>query len=133
MGMNPEIKAEWVSALRSGDYAQGAGVLHRQIKNGPDEFCCLGVLCEISVAHGVIDREDPMEGCNRFQYVTRYGDTNEHYLPRAVGDWAGLDDLNPFLVHDETRDSLANFNDNPNEDDDGLTFEEIADMIDEQL
>lgn len=34
--------AEWVKALRSGDYEQGQDYLCRDGK-----FCCLGVLCEI--------------------------------------------------------------------------------------
>ena len=40
--MNPEIKAKWVEALRSGKYRQGQDFL----KNG-NTFCCLGVLREI--------------------------------------------------------------------------------------
>ena len=40
--MNPMIKAEWITALRSGDYKQSRFAL----KQG-DEFCCLGVLCDI--------------------------------------------------------------------------------------
>lgn len=35
---------KWVLALRSGKYQQGSGVL-RSEKN---EFCCLGILCDIS-------------------------------------------------------------------------------------
>lgn len=40
--MNPEWKAKWVTALRSGDYEQGVGSLMAQ-----RGFCCLGVLCNI--------------------------------------------------------------------------------------
>lgn len=41
--MNPEVKAKWLEALRSGKYKQGKEFLKRGNK-----FCCLGVLCDIS-------------------------------------------------------------------------------------
>lgn len=44
MAMNPEIKAKWVEALRSGKYKQGTTGLHN---NELNTFCCLGVLCEV--------------------------------------------------------------------------------------
>jgi hypothetical protein len=44
--MKADIKAEWIKRLRSGQYVQGREVL----RNEKDEFCCLGVLCDI-VAH----------------------------------------------------------------------------------
>jgi hypothetical protein len=37
------IKQKWVEALRSGNYQQTQGALHK-INDG---YCCLGVLCEI--------------------------------------------------------------------------------------
>ena len=42
MLMNPEIKAKWVAALRSGEYKQAKG----QLRIG-NSFCCLGVLCNL--------------------------------------------------------------------------------------
>ena len=36
--LNPEAKAKWVAALRSGKYKQG----HGRLRDG-DTFCCLGV------------------------------------------------------------------------------------------
>ncbi len=41
--------AEWVAALRSGDYSQATGQLAR---NG--EYCCLGVACSVAVQANVI-------------------------------------------------------------------------------
>jgi hypothetical protein len=43
MKMNPDVKAKWVAALRSGEYKQGPEWL--QGESGC--FCCLGVLCDI--------------------------------------------------------------------------------------
>lgn len=40
--MNPELKAKWVEALRSGEYTQGRGWLCREGK-----YCCLGVLADL--------------------------------------------------------------------------------------
>ena len=45
--MKPEIKKQWVQALRSGEYKQGRG----QLKQGAT-FCCLGVLCDLAVQSG---------------------------------------------------------------------------------
>ena len=42
MAMNPEIKARWVAALRSGKYKQTKGFLRCD-----ESFCCLGVLCDV--------------------------------------------------------------------------------------
>lgn len=38
-----EIQAKWLVALRSGKYKQGRASL----RNINDEFCCLGVLCDV--------------------------------------------------------------------------------------
>lgn len=42
--MDPELKKKWVEALRSGRYKQGTEML----RSLDDEFCCLGVLCEVA-------------------------------------------------------------------------------------
>lgn len=44
--MNPELKAKWVAALRSGKYEQGHEYLNKDGK-----FCCLGVLCDVAGLH----------------------------------------------------------------------------------
>jgi hypothetical protein len=40
--MDPEIKAKWITALRSGQYQQVTSYLRTT-----QGFCCLGVLCDI--------------------------------------------------------------------------------------
>jgi hypothetical protein len=40
--LNPEVKKDWLTALRSGEYQQTKGTLKRG-----DSYCCLGVLCEV--------------------------------------------------------------------------------------
>lgn len=45
--MKRELRDRWTAALRSGEYAQGAGRLKAVDDKGVAVFCCLGVLCEI--------------------------------------------------------------------------------------
>lgn len=46
--MDPELKAEWIAALRSGEFRQGYGKLsQRNSWDDASSYCCLGVLCEI--------------------------------------------------------------------------------------
>lgn len=123
MAMNPEIKAQWISALRGGEYEQAQGMLHDPVNN---EFCCLGVLCDLAVKAGV-----PVEVTDAAGEKTAYDD-NEDTLPESVRLWAGLGSDNPRVVRfeggeDEYEDTLAEINDR------GTTFEEIADLIEDQL
>jgi len=46
--MDQELKTKWVAALRSGDYKQGNGYLHKIEWDGSESFCCVGVLCKIA-------------------------------------------------------------------------------------
>ena len=41
--LDPEIKAKWLEALRSGKYEQGKGCL----RDHEGKYCCLGVLADI--------------------------------------------------------------------------------------
>jgi len=104
--MKPEIKAQWLAALRSGDYQQGRSLLHYE-----DQFCCLGVLCDLYAKdtgntwkrHGSVCTMHGLDGT----------------LPLQVQEWAGLKYPNPM--------GLAGRNDN------GATFEELAEVIEENL
>jgi hypothetical protein len=80
MAMNPEIKAKWVAALRSGMYRQG----RMQLRNRDDEFCCLGVLCDI-YAGSVSGAEWEQRRAGGYRI-----EDNDSLLPVEVVDWAGL-------------------------------------------
>jgi hypothetical protein len=108
--MNPEIRARWTAALRSGDYPQGEG----HLRDGKDKFCCLGVLCDLAVKDGVAEAIHTRPGCN-----WAYGDETA-YLPETVRRWAQLDSSNP----DTPEGSLDSLNDG------GRSFAYIADVID---
>ena len=43
---------EWIEALESGEYKQGRNKLRTETTNG-NEFCCLGVACEVMEKNGV--------------------------------------------------------------------------------
>jgi hypothetical protein len=116
ISMNPEIRAQWCAALRSGQYRQGRLTLRRS-----DSYCCLGVLCDLAVRAGVLDdaTAGPIAGdedAGRMRY-----DSRSRYLPPSVQKWAGLVSNDPVI---DAGRSLAEVNDA------GYTFAEIADLID---
>jgi len=127
--MNPEIKAQWTTRLRSGEDEQGTGALNKDGK-----LCCLGVLCELAVKAGIVRAVlDSGDGC------TRYGSEDEQSgihagaekltLPESVQDWAGLDSENPEVgpYGGDGEMAAAYLNDND------VTFAQLADLIDYSL
>lgn len=114
--MKKEIRDRWVAALRSGEYKQG--IYHLQSR---DHYCCLGVLCEIAVQEGAIQRQE-----TRPDGAVVYGSgpfREAAFLPYPVVKWAGADDQS----HNDTFWDLATLNDR------GTPFEEIADVIEGRL
>lgn len=45
--MDAQLKAKWLDALRNGEYRQGK---HKLFDRDLNEYCCLGVLCDIQGA-----------------------------------------------------------------------------------
>lgn len=125
--MNPEVKAKWVAALRSGRYQQIEG----QLTNGAAGFCCLGVLCDISR----LGRWCEDEGDQATKY--KIGRDSDEGLPlMQVADWAGfvphlpyptVGARIPYVVIEGDKLRLDEHNDS------GKTFAQIADAIEEQL
>jgi hypothetical protein len=125
--MDPKLKREWVVALRSGDYKQGAGAL--RIVEHPNtnryRYCCLGVLCDIQGRRwykgGGSDYGVSYDG------FIDFGGSEDARIREALGGEA-----NELMVgedegyHDVVTD-LSHMNDN------GCTFEEIADYIEQNL
>jgi hypothetical protein len=134
--MNPEIKAQWVAALRSGKYQQTRGALKR---NAPEEgdgapagFCCLGVLCDL---HSQATSEPWDIDVNRYGNVSRYLDSGGT-LPAKVGKWAGLDSVNPQVKFNGSSQFISQVNDGKTYSIDAVKpqpFEVIAKLIEEQL
>ena len=111
--MNEQVKEKWLNALRSGDYQQTKFNLRRK-----DRFCCLGVLCDLYGKEHNLEWELVDVGVYRFQ-------NRDLYLSSSVIEWSGLVSENPIVCNGET--SLGYLNDN------GSTFNEIADLIQEHL
>jgi hypothetical protein len=116
MKMNPDVKAKWVAALRSGEYKQGVESL-RSYRN---EFCCLGVLCELHANEhgGKWEEKDDLP--------TYLGAAT--VLPRPVCVWAGLGQSYGDQV--AIAGALLAVTEH---NDDGRSFAEIAKAIEEQL
>jgi hypothetical protein len=97
--VNPEIKKLWTEALESGEYPQGK---NRLLMNG--KYCCLGVLCDLAIKAGVIttgiyDTGDTGDDIRWFGVSERY-DKSVADLPKAVVQWAGLNDTYPEVPKD---------------------------------
>lgn len=124
--MNKDVKEKWVRALRSGEYEQTGGALAKPTDLGGINYCCLGVLCELAVAEGVVTRHmtNPI---SRMAYIN-YGNRREtQELPDEVIEWAGLIGRDPSIQDGDEPSSLAFANDG------GMNFDQIADLIEEQL
>jgi len=117
--MKEDIRNRWTAALRSGKYSQVKGQL---IKDGG--FCCLGVLCDL---HS-IETGRPWIGSAYLGVA--------HSLPEMVLRWAGLKPNEPnvhvmnkpvnYVDLEET--TLITLN-----DEDGWDFDQIANIIEEEL
>jgi hypothetical protein len=117
--MNPEVKARWVAALRSGEYEQTTDFLKDK-----DGHCCLGVLCDLYA------RESGMKAWSEQDLGDVDGitiDGGDKGLPGAVvAIWSGLD-VTQRVEIDGERSTLFAHND------DGKSFEQIAKAIEAQL
>ena len=105
--MDKKIKKEWLRSLRSGEYDQNVETLvtkDAKLESGY-AFCCLGVLTNIY----------------HEQHGTEFTKCEQEYgmLSDKVQEWANLSD--------DKQEKLAFMND------DGMSFDEIADYIQENL
>lgn len=111
---------KWVAALRSGKYQQGRNML----RPNDNQFCCLGVLCDIS---GLGKWED--ERGDDITFYTVGEDTSETVLPATVRRWAGMRHYEgEFTEKDQLGvpviQKLSGLNDSGR-----WSFEDIADII----
>lgn len=121
--MNEDIKAWWVEALLNDEYKQGFRRLRVNHNDGPDSFCCLGVLCDLYAKEMGAEWtvKDGLPSSSYFLGVSAV-------LPDVVRDWAGLSDNNPIVFRDGVKEaSLADLNDEHH------SFPAIAAVIKEQL
>lgn len=108
--MNKAFKKKWVKALRSGEYEQ----TQNRLCDGNGGMCCLGVLCDIS-------RLGEWEEIDCDGPVYKFGKISKEYeLSTKM--------LQKFGLHKRTMAKLIKMNDQ-----DEMSFDEIADYIEEKL
>lgn len=123
-----KLKEKWVTALRSGEYKQGMGMLHA-VENGSDKFCCLGVLCDVYNKQQKAQKKKQLKvvmsqtvkinkDCEVDHTETRVRyDDNDVYLPSL---------FESYITFPEQR-RLANLNDKQ------VTFFGLAEYIEKNL
>ena len=123
-----EHAKKWIEALRSGKYKQGLSRLHTVI-DGESKFCCLGVACDLyreEVGGGwAVLPYFGRPSTSRVFFVNAETESFGGYLPPSVTKWLGLR-YNDGTTYENVT-ALPRLN-----DDDKLTFEEIADFIESQ-
>ncbi len=154
MGMNPERKAQWVAALRSGEFPQGQS----ELKTAEGEFCCLGVACELAYREGKLNFGEVASDEEDNGHKRVYGDVDDYLenvssnewswsdLPVGARNWLGLGEMDndPVVRVIQTHPKYASLESWTNGgtntlfrvsilNDSGFTFDEIADLIEEQL
>lgn len=139
--MEPELKKEWMAALRSGEYEQGKEALRPAVVDEYDDdneplsfkptntFCCLGVLCDILAKKGRGVWVDDISGDGQlFRYKSSDASPSFHadldteatgLLPDAMAADLG--------ISREVANNLARLNDN------GEPFQVIADTIEREV
>jgi hypothetical protein len=121
--MNENAK-EWVAALRSGAYQQTAGRLRRG-----DNFCCLGVACDLFMektgAGSWVKYEHAQVRALAPTYTFQLFDISANTaLPDRIVDFYGLSNGDGHYSENDMLDaSLASENDS------GRAFSEIADIL----
>lgn len=138
--MKKEIAERWVKLLRSGKYTQGRG----NLKSSDGSYCCLGVLCEMYVedhevpGFKILKDTDPYY---RFNDGVDNPSNTIGTLTNEVRAWAGMRshagtvDSNKAIKtplakgkdHKFSPYALTEMNDN------GFSFEEIADAIEKRV
>ena len=138
MKLDPKVKTAWLAALRDPEAVQ----TQRQLKSVSGGMCCLGKLCE--VYSNSADKEEG-SGFDEKGSFWVGGVSYESFAPPAVADWAfkqktrpTFDQDSPSALEFDTREFSVLYNDALTplwklNDDHGLTFEEIADLIEERL
>ena len=102
------FEAEWVAALRSGEYQQGRYDLHPNTT-----WCCLGVACDIAIRHGI---GRWIGEC----YVAPNGERTSSSLPALLRAYLNRDGGG---APPNSHDTLAGLNDS------GVPFAVIAGVI----
>lgn len=138
--MIPEIKEQWLIALRSGEYKQGEGRLKRIIENSDGEaearYCCLGVLCDIAIQSGIeidVTETEPWPRLNGAMARGVSFNKQVSALPEAVQEWSGVGTYGEIETPVQIEGRNHYYSDLAELNDSGHNFDEIADVIERKL
>lgn len=128
--MKANIKDRWVHALRGGNYKQGKNCLLTE----HGSYCCLGVLCDLYLKEtGEQVTWELSKDCLGYEMkiATFLGYTT--ILPETIREWAGLNEQSPSVTYTDLDGQsgyymLSNLNDEYD-----ASFDELAELIEEQL
>ena len=122
--MNRKIKKLWIKALRSGEFKQCKGYLSKDGK-----YCALGVLSVLGLLEGACSYNE-IEGLGHF-------DNRKFTLSYNVMKWAGIAQDNERYLDPEEHQVKIKFKKKKatilNLNDEGKSFKEIAQIIQENL
>jgi hypothetical protein len=117
--LRKRLRAEWIAALRSGEYRQTTDGNLRDSYG----WCCLGVACDVAVRHGITSEPKMADGECLFE-----GDATASLPPsvlEAFGIHSDLGDFRDTTLELGGEVSLSSANDQ------GVSFAEIADFIEQ--
>ncbi len=121
--MDEKWKKKWLEALRSGEYEQCTGNLHLK----DDGFCCLGVLCDLVGGDRWKDYGEGWKN-NAMTFISIHDPDEYSYIPSSIVEVVGLTSGDPVVKDSSNYEAtLSSLNDSD------YGFDEIADIIEEQL
>ncbi len=123
--LEKELKEKWLTALRSGEYAQGKGLLCKVDAEGNTRYCCLGVLLEVIHGKEVWTNDRKVSG-TIWRGYTDGNDGHRTYARDIMPHPQTLIDLG--VSHEEKGTPLPTMNDGGK-----FTFPQIADWIEDNL
>lgn len=125
--MYKKIKRLFVKALRSGEYQQGLHQLKKETLDGKEQFCCLGVLCDLYIQSDKGKRKSARWKENNFFSIDTFNAVG--VLPEEVAKWAGLGKAfeNGDIKFTKRGKTAICMND------EGKSFDYIADKVEEYL
>ena len=114
-----DIKEEWLTALRSGEYVKDKGQL-----NYKGNYCCLGVLCEIQKRPQYIKRSNYIAYDNYTAYDDEISSLSyKNPLYEILSDNGDLQGFSIKILDGRKFNNLARIND------DTETFDEVIEVI----
>lgn len=116
---NKENMATFIAALRSGEYKQG----NSRLNTNGNEFCCLGVACDISRIGSWVPKVDAYSVDARLYMGEIF------YLPPVVQKWLGIDEKNPALTFTDDDGSWHSAEAGTLNDDWKFSFGQLADCF----